>query len=114
MRDDEVYLRHIAECIALVEQYVTLDDGTLSEALFTEDALTQDAVLRRLEILADAASHLSGELKARHPHIPWRQINDFRNVLAHAYMDIRVDRVWSVIEVDLPPLKAAVSHELTQ
>jgi uncharacterized protein with HEPN domain len=69
-------------------------------------------VLRRLEILADAAGHLSGELRARHPEVEWRRINDFRNVLAHAYMEIQLDLVWSVIEDDLPALKVVVDAEL--
>ena len=112
MRDDTVYLRHIAESIDLVEQYLAGAGGASSQALFYDDRRTQDAVLRRMETLADAASHLSEALKARHPEIPWRQIGDFRNVLAHGYTDIRLDRVWRAITRDLPTLKAVVHEEL--
>lgn len=112
MRDDAGYLRHIAESIALVGQYLTGVDGGLSQELFCDDRRTQDAVLRRMETLADAAGHLSDVLKARHPAIPWRQIGDFRNVLAHGYTDIRLDRVWRAILVDLPALNAVVHEEL--
>ena len=70
MRDDKAYLGLIEESITLVEQYVADQDGKPSQSIFAEDVLRQDAVLRRLEILADAASHLSDELKARHPIIP--------------------------------------------
>ena len=86
--------------------------GAPNEATFHADQRTQDAVLRRMETLADAASHLSDELKARHPSIPWRQITDFRNVLAHGYADIRLDRVWRAIVADLPALQAVVQMEL--
>jgi uncharacterized protein with HEPN domain len=112
VRDDAVYLEHIAESIQLVEEYLTGTDGEFSVRLFYEDRRTQDAVLRRMETLADAASHLSGPLKARHPSIQWRQIGDFRNVLAHGYTDIRLDRVWQAIADDLPELKAVVLEEL--
>lgn len=112
MRDDTVYLRHIADSITLVEQYLTAEQGSLSEKLFCEDLRTQDAVLRRMETLADSASHLSDDLRTRHPEIPWRQIGDFRNVLAHGYTDVRLDRVWSAIAADLPALKAVVHDEL--
>lgn len=112
MRNDEVYLRHIAESIALVEWYVTDADRSLSEGLFFRDLRTQDAVLRRLETLADAASHLSDVLKARHPKVSWRQIGDFRNVLAHGYTDIRLDQVWQVIISDLPALKEVIAAEV--
>ena len=77
MRDNRVYLELISESIVLVERYIAGQDGQPSQTLFAQDTLTQDAVLRRLEILADAAAHLSEDLKANHPGIPWRRIGDF-------------------------------------
>jgi hypothetical protein len=74
--------------------------------------MVQDAVLRRMETLADAAARLSSELRDRHPEIPWRLISDFRNVLAHAYTDVRLEVVWQVIVRDLPPLARVVSEEI--
>ena len=112
MRDDTIYLQHSAESIGLVGLYLAGADGAMSQDLFHDDRRTQDAVLRRMETLADAASHLSGAPKARHPAIPWRQIGDFRNVLAHGYADIRLDRVWQAIAGDLPALTAVVNEEL--
>ncbi len=112
MRDDSVYLRHIAASMALVKEYLTCADGDPSQQLFYKDQRAQDAGLRRLETLADAAGHLSTDLKTRHPTIPWRQISDFRNVLAHGYADIRLDRAWSAIVVDRSALKAVVHEEL--
>lgn len=112
MRDDSVYLQYIAESIGLVDQYLVGADGALSQDLFLTDPRTQDAVLRRAETLADAASHLSDALKARHPEIGWRQISDFRNALAHGYADVRLDLVWRAIVADLPALKAVIDDEL--
>lgn len=109
-----MYLEHIAESIALVEQYVTTRDGTLDPSAFHDDQRTQDAVLRRMETLADATSQLSDGLKARHPEIPWREITAFRNVLAHGYTGVRLDRVWHAIVDDLPPLRAIVERELAE
>ncbi len=112
MRDDSAYLRHIGESIALIQGYLADASGVLSELAFNDDPRTQDAVLRRMETLADAASHLSDEIKGRHPTMPWRQIAAFRNVLAHAYVDVRLDRVWEAIVHDLPQLRAIVADEL--
>ena len=113
MRDDAVYLEYIIECIEMVEEYL---GGTAArdEELFLGDLRTQDAVLRRMEILADAASHLSSELRARHPDVDWRKAIDFRNVLAHAYMEIQLSLVWETITDDLPLLKAVAQEELGQ
>ena len=112
MRGDTVYLEHIAESIHLVERYLVGVEGTLDEQLFYDDLRTQDAVLRRMETLTDAARHLSEDLKRRHPEIPWRHIGAFRNVLAHGYTDIRLDRVWQAIAADLPALKRVVHEEI--
>jgi uncharacterized protein with HEPN domain len=109
VRDGRVYLRYIRESIDRVEQYTR--DG---EADFIADVQTQDAVLRRMETLADAAAHLSDALKARHPAIAWRQVSDFRNVLAHGYTEIRLDQVWHAVTHDLPALAAAVDAELAR
>lgn len=109
MRDDRVYLSYIRESIELVEQCTRA-----GEEIFSSDLRTQDAVLRRLETLADAAAHLSDHLKMRHPEIEWRQVSSFRNVLAHGYTEIRLDQVWQVVILDLPALKARVGVELSR
>ncbi len=109
MRGDRVYLTYLRDSIDLVEQYTT--EG---EEAFSTDLRTQDAVLRRMETLADAAAHLSDDLKARHPQIRWRQVSDFRNLLAHGYTEIRLDQVWQAIIQDLPALKAVVDDELAR
>jgi uncharacterized protein with HEPN domain len=112
LKDDSIHLLYLSESIDLVKQYLVAPDHALDQDLFLNDRRTQDAVLRRMETLADAASHLSDALKARHRHIPWRRIGDFRNVLAHGYSDIDLDRVWRAIVDDLPGLQAVVAEEL--
>lgn len=92
MRDERVYLTYLQQRILLVERYAS--DG---QKFFSTDLRTQDAVLRRVETLADAASQLSEELKERHPDIVWRQLSDFRNVLAHAYFEIRMGQICQTI-----------------
>ena len=74
--------------------------------------MMQDAVIRRLETLADAASRLSDSIKARHPQVPCREIHGFRNVAAHGYLELDLVRVWNTVEVYLPALKATVRDEL--
>jgi uncharacterized protein with HEPN domain len=101
------YLAHIAESIRLIDEYVR--DG---RAAFFAQREIQDAVLRRLEILADATAQLSPELKDRHPDILWREVYGFRNIAAHAYLDIDLERVWEIVTDHLPPLRTAVEQEL--
>lgn len=107
MRDDRGYLPYILESIELIEKWTAS-----GRTVFDEDVLVREAVLRRLETLADAASHLSTALKGRYPTIDWRLILDFRNWLAHGYADLDLDTIWQTVEEDLPQLKLAVESEM--
>lgn len=73
-----------------------------------DDAVLEAATLHWLEIVGEAANRLSEELRAAHPEVPWRAIIDFRNLLAHGYDHVLLDRVWQVIAVDLPSLEGQV------
>jgi uncharacterized protein with HEPN domain len=100
-------LEYIQDSIARIDRYT---QG--SSATFLGEPMVQDAVLRRLENLADATHGLSAGLKARHPQIPWREVCGFRNIAAHAYENLNLTRVWEIVEDYLPALKAIVDEEL--
>ena len=86
--------------------------STVERGRFHTDAGEVDAVLRRLETLADAARHLSPELTARHSTIPWRAIYGFRNVAAHGDVGLDLARVWATVQDYLPALDSVVAEEL--
>jgi uncharacterized protein with HEPN domain len=106
-RTDADYLAYIRDSIARVERWTVQG----RDALLADEVLFE-AVLHRLETLSEAVLRLSRRLKQRHPEIPWRSIGDFRNRLAHGYLDVNPERVWDVITVDLPALKTVVHEEL--
>ena len=103
MKENRLYLTHIAECIERIEEYTA---GGREQ--FMASHLIQDGVLRNFEIIGEAANQLSETMLQRTPDIPWHQITAFRNVLIHGYMAVKLDRVWNVIEDDLQTLKDAV------
>ena len=112
MKDDLFYLIHIAECIAKVKEYVTPGYEE-----FMESTLIQDAVMRNLQILGESTRRLSDETKAHGKEIDWRAIIGLRNVMVHDYLGITLDRVWEIIENDLPILEhqvQAILEELGQ
>jgi uncharacterized protein with HEPN domain len=103
-KQDQLYLEHILACAALIREYTRT-----GEKAFMESALLQDAVLRRLQTLAESTQRLSEELKAQAVDIDWRAISGFRNVLVHDYMGgIDLNRVWDVVTNFLPELEIAV------
>ncbi len=101
-RDIRLYVTDIIDAVDAITEYTS---GVAKEA-FTQNRLLQDAVIRRIEIIGEAVSHLPGEVRADHPDIPWRRIAGMRNRLVHEYYGVIIDRVWNAIERDLPLLKA--------
>jgi uncharacterized protein with HEPN domain len=71
---------------------------------FQGDDLLQNAVMRLIQIVGEAARKVSPEFKQAHPEIPWQGIIGMRNRLVHDYFRIEPSRVWEVIEKDLPAL----------
>ncbi len=60
------------------------------------------AVARYFEILGEAASRLSDELKAQHPEVPWRVATALRNALIHDYIKIEYPELWKTAKNDIP------------
>jgi uncharacterized protein with HEPN domain len=73
-------------------------------AVFEEDKKLRYAVERQLMVVGEAAAHVSGEFQALHSEIPWIQIIGQRNVLAHEYGEILVERIWLTVTKNLPEL----------
>jgi uncharacterized protein with HEPN domain len=107
MKDDKVYLVHIADAVGEIRAYTA---GGRDE--FMTNRMVQDAVLRNFEIIGEATKHLSDALKRKRPDIAWRDVAGFRDVLIHDYMGVDLEEVWSVIGSSLPPLREAVEKTL--
>ena len=108
MKEDRLYLIHISECIGRIEQY--LPDR--SKQTFLSSSLLQDAVLRNLQTMAESTQRLSDSLKAKHAEINWRKITGFRNLLVHDYLGVDAEKVWKIIEIELPSLKKTITSML--
>ncbi|MFD4434126.1 DUF86 domain-containing protein, partial [Nocardia sp. NPDC058497] len=77
-----------------------------------DDEILQNAVLRQLLVIGEAASHITDATRDKLPDLPWRQIRGFRNHAVHAYFSLDWEIVREVAEVDLPRVEAGVSHLL--
>jgi uncharacterized protein with HEPN domain len=102
--DETVYLRHILDAIAKVEQYLQGVD----ETAFRHDSLIQDGVIRQIEIIGEATRHLSHAFRQQYTETPWEDIAGMRDKLIHDYFGVDIDKVWLTAVEDLPILKAQV------
>ncbi len=103
MRSDRERFEDILEAIEKIEQY-----ASRGRQEFDADEMFQVWVVHHLEIIGEAASRISTTTQSRFPEIPWGKMIGMRHVLVHGYFNIDLDIVWSVIENDLPPLKAQI------
>lgn len=72
---------------------------------FLANRETQDAVIRRLEIIGEAAKNMPDDIKERYSGIAWRKIAGMRDVLIHEYFGVDLNLTWKVLERDLPELE---------
>jgi len=109
MKRDRVLLCHVRDALDNISQYTV--DG---RELFLANRMTQDAVIRNLEIIGEAVKHLSTGLTDGNPDILWKQIAGMRDVLIHHYFGVKLATVWMVVERDLPSLREKVAELLTE
>jgi uncharacterized protein with HEPN domain len=79
---------------------------------FEADWQKQWLIERGVLIISEASRHLSDELKARHPEIPWSKVAGIGNVLRHSYENVAAPIMWKLAQVDLPILQEVCQAEL--
>ena len=70
--------------------------------------MVQDAVVRNLEIVGEAAKRVSPEMRQRAPGVPWREMAGMRDKLVHDYFGVDLDLVWDVVAVELPAARTRI------
>ena len=97
-RSQTQYLSDIDEAMTDAQQFA--EGHTLED--FREDRKLRFAIERALEIIGEATSNVSDEVKAQDDALPWREMRGLRNVVAHEYHRVDPARVWRVVTQDIP------------
>ena len=107
-RDDQVTLRHILEHAREAIEMA----NSRSRADLDSDRMLELSLTRLVEIVGEAATRTTEEIREAHAAIPWREIVAMRNRLIHGYDSIDKDILWEVVTNDLPPLAAGIEQIL--
>ncbi|MEI8295435.1 MAG: HepT-like ribonuclease domain-containing protein [Alphaproteobacteria bacterium] len=101
MKTYNLEVLHILDSIALLKEYTS----GYNRNTFAATNEKYDAILRRLQTMAEATQKLPTELKESHSSIQWKKISDFRNIVAHDYLG-------EIITQHLKPLEEATKKML--
>ena len=105
-RDWLFRISDILSAISAVETYVK----GMSYEDFIADRKTVDAVIRKLIIIGEAASHVPEEISLNHPEVPWNDMRAMRNFVVHEYFGVSDKILWNTVQTDLPPLMSLLKE----
>ena len=109
-RSPAASLQDIVEAIRRIGLYVQ----DMDYDRFVQDTKTQDAVIRNIEIIGEAARNIPEPMKEDNPSVPWKQITGTRDRLIHDYFGTNLDIVWNIVDQELSPLLGAIQKALVK
>ena len=104
-RDIGLFIEDIFKSIKNIEEF----SKNLNKEKFSRNNLRQSAIIRQLEIIGEAVKNIPNSFRGKYPKIAWKDIAGFRDILSHAYFGVNLERVWNIIENDLPKLKEEIN-----
>lgn len=105
-KTDLVYIKDIQQSVEKIIEY-TLG---ISYDEFSENVEKQDAIIRRFQIIGEAAGKLSQGFKNKYPEFPAREAKGMRNILVHEYNEVQLEDLWEAITVDIPRLQSLINE----
>jgi len=104
---DEARLNHIIECIEEIENAVK---GNTFES-FKDNHVLRIAVVKWLEIIGEAANHITDETKNSFKDVEWQKIVGLRNIVVHEYFGIDYRIIWNAATLFLGDLKINIQRK---
>jgi uncharacterized protein with HEPN domain len=108
VKDDRLYVHHMLERCHRITRFIAP-----GKQAFMESEALQDAVIRNVEVIGEAAKRVSAETRARLAGLDWKAICGMRDVLIHDYIGVDLDEVWNVASSRIPELQAVLEQFLS-
>ena len=105
---DKARLEHILDSIQEIKNYTR--SSSFKE--FELDSMMKFACIKQIEIIGEAANHLSETTQTKYNSIDWRAIVALRNILIHEYFGVDDRIVWNIIQSDLPNFEKQIREML--
>ncbi len=109
-KEDIIRIRHMLD---FAQRTVRFNKGRRRADLNADDMLAM-ATIHLIEVIGEASRTVSESMQEKYPEIPWQAIMGTRNRLAHGYIDVDLDIIWTIVTKDLPPLIRELKRVLKQ
>lgn len=105
-RSDSDFVADMLEAVERISAYI----ASLDYDDFLSDTKTQDAVIRNLEVIGEAAKNVSTGIRQQHSDIPWQSMAGVRDRLIHDYFGVNIDIVWEIATNELPAVGKSLNR----
>lgn len=113
MPPSEKDLKYMWDMLGNARAVIELTEGWTRER-YLDDKVRRLAMERAIEIIGEAARHVSREGRTAAPGVAWSAIVATRHILAHEYGDIDHEQLWRIATVHVPPLVDQLQFVLDQ
>jgi len=110
-RNERERLRDVKDAIVAIHAHLA---RAPEQPGVEDDTLLHDALLFQFVVIGEAVKNLAPETRNAEPEIPWTDVAGLRDLIAHEYFRIEIDRVLAIVERDLPPLERAIDRLLDE
>jgi len=108
--NDRIRIHHIIDAAQEELSFVR----NVDQENFSNNRMMILSVIKEIEIIGEAVSKISDEIKLMYSDVPWEGIVGMRNRLIHGYFDVDVKLVWNTTKIDLPPLVSSLEAILAK